>query len=208
MTARPAVGTAKAEAGTTRQVVEPAGFDPATSVFIAQQACPAEFGAVDLHALSPFQRGLLVTDGTVTKFIEAYVLEPVEVLRLAQRELSLAAADRWLDLDRGAPVIHRRVMLRGRNTSRFFVWADSLIAAERLAPAMRGALERESGGLGRILVDTGAETRREGLWYGREHRADPPREVAAAWQGDFLTRSYRVIAGGRPLMLITERFPL
>ena len=208
MIALPAGKTATDEATTARQGGEPAGFDPAAGVFIALLARPPELGPVDLVALSPFQRGLLVIDGTVTKFIEAYALEPVEVVRLAQGEAHLRMADRWLDLPASAPVIRRRVMLRGRRTGRFFVWADSLIAAERLAPAMRQALEREGGGLGRILVDTGAETRREGLWYGRERRADAPREVAAAWQGDYLTRSYRVLAGARPMMLITERFPL
>ena len=59
----------------------------------------------------------------------------------------------------------------------------------------------------RILIDTGAETRREGLWFGREQPAAHPVEVAALCTGPWLTRSYRVVAGGRPLMQITERFP-
>ena len=206
--ARPARKTAREEIGTARPGGDLAWFDPAAGVFVAQGARPPELDPADLRSLSPFQRGLLVIDGTVTQFIEAYTLEPVEVLRLEQGEARLAAADRWLYLPAGALVIRRRVMLQGRESGRFFAWADSLIAAERLSPAVRRALDCDGGGLGRILVDTGAETRREGLWYGLEQCSEAPHEVAAAWQGEFLTRTYRVLAGARPMMLITERFPL
>ena len=193
------------------EIARPTGaepFDPAAALFVAQRAHPHGLGPVDLQSLSPFQRGLLVIDGTVTSFIEAYALEPIDVLRLGQDELPLPAPDPWLQLAAGAPVIRRRVMLRGRWTGRFFVWADSLIARARIDPAMHDALQTDGGGLGRILVDARTETRRECLWYGREHCGDAPPEVAAVWQGDFLSRTYRVLAGGRPMMLVTERFPL
>jgi chorismate-pyruvate lyase len=185
-----------------------AHFDPTADVFSAQAERPRTLGPVNLASLTPLQRGLLVIDGTVTKFLEASVLEPVEVVRLGQDETQLVAPHRWLDLPAGAAIIRRRVMLRGRESGRFFVWADSEIAAERLLPVVRQAIERDGGGLGKILVDAGAETRREGLWYGRERREDAPPAVAGLWGGEFLTRSYRVLAGARPMMMITERFPL
>ena len=161
-----------------------------------------------MAALTPFQRGLLVADGTVTKFVEAYWLEPVVVTRLAQAEQRLAAAEGWLDLAAGAPVIRRRVVLHGGQSGRFFAWADSVMALERLQPALRRGLEGNGGGLGRILLDTALETRREGLWFGRERPGEVPPEVAARWPGEFLTRTYRVLAAARPIMLITERFAL
>jgi len=46
------------------------------------------------------------------------------------------------------------------------------------------------------------------LWFGRERLAEAPDRVASACDGDFLSRTYRVIADGRPLMMVTERFPL
>jgi chorismate-pyruvate lyase len=183
-------------------------FDPAAGVFVAQHARPPALAPVDMAALTPLQRGLLVTDGTVTKFLEAYALEPVDVLRLDQATARLAAPDPWLDLVAGAPVIHRQVMLCGRRSGRFFAWADSRIVAERLSPAVRKGLDTERGGLGQILVNTGAETRRQCLWYGREARGGAPPRVLSIWPGDFLTRSYRVLTAGRPMMLITEHFPI
>ena len=73
---------------------------------------------------------------------------------------------------------------------------------------MRERLDTEGEGLGRILLDQKAETRREVLWYGRERVDDLPPGVRREYRGDFLSRTYRVIAGARPLMMITERFPV
>ena len=187
---------------------EPAPFDPTTGVFTAQGRRPAHLLPVSMAELTPFQRGLLGADGTVTKFVEAYWLEPVIVTRLAQSEVPLAAADPWLAAEAGTAVIRRRVVLWGRDSVRFFAWADSLMAVDRLGPAIRRGLDVEGGGLGRILLDTGMETRREGLWFGRERALQVPDAVSTRWPGDFLTRTYRVLAAGRPLMLITERFAL
>lgn len=184
-----------------------AAFDPLAGVFVAQSARPAGVGPVDPCALRPEQRALLVIDGTVTTFLEAWALEPVAVVRLGQEQLSLAADDPWLELAAGAPVIRRRVILQGRHSGRLFAWADSLIGVERLPLPMSAALAQDGGGLGRILLDSRIETRRECLWYGRDRPADIPAQVVRAWSGDFLVRSYRVIGAGRPIMLITERFP-
>jgi chorismate-pyruvate lyase len=184
-----------------------ASFDPLARVFVARAERPPGVAPVDIATLSPFQRALLVIDGTVTQFLEAWALEPVEVLRLDQQEFTLAAPERWLDLDAGEAVIRRRVMLRGTLSGRFYTWADSSIAVGRIGPEMHRGLERAGGGIGRILIEAGVESRREALWYGRERPEAVPPEVAACHAGDFLVRSYRLLADGRPLMLITERFP-
>lgn len=183
-------------------------FDPLERFYVAPHAAPPALAPVSPGALTAFQRALLAIDGTVTQFIEAYMLEPVDVLRLDQQELRLAERDAWLDLDAGVVVIRRRVMLCGRDSGRFYAWADSVIDAAQIATPMRGALEQEGGGIGRMLIDAGVESRREALWYGRERPLEVPAPVAAHWPGEFLARSYRVLAGGRPMMLITERFPL
>jgi chorismate-pyruvate lyase len=177
-------------------------------VFGAQCARPEDIKPVDSAMLTALQRALLVIDGTVTKFLEAWALEPVNVVRLEQEPLQLDAAEPWLELPATAPVIRRRVVLLGQRTGQFFAWADSLIRAEQLPVTMSAALAHDEGGLGRILLDSAVETRRECLWYGRERPAERPAAIARLWNGEFLTRTYRVIAVGRPIMLITERFPL
>ena len=54
------------------------------ALFVAQDDKPATLREINLARLTPFQRGLLVTDGTVTQFIEAYTFMPVEVVLLQQ----------------------------------------------------------------------------------------------------------------------------
>lgn len=184
------------------------GFDPIASVFVAQSARPAGVTPLNALELSAVQRALLVIDGTVTKFLEAWAMEPVAVLRFDQRLLRLETPEPGLAMPALAPVIRRRVMLQGERSGAFFAWADSLIVAEGLPAGIADALEADGGGLGRILLDSRVESRRECLWYGRDRPEDVPAAVAALWDGDFLVRAYRVIAGGRPIMLITERFPL
>ena len=182
-------------------------FDPTDGVFIAQNSRPATLQDVNLGAINPFVRALLIIDGTVTKYIEAYTNEPVTVHLLEQTSHALCDDHQWLDAQRGAQVVCRQSMLVGDQTGCLRAFAESLIAVERLSPRMRQGLDSEPGGLGKILFDSGIETRREGLWFGREQLTELPGPVGALCDGDFLARTYRVIAGGAPLMMITERFP-
>jgi len=185
----------------------PAAFDPTAELFFAQSHRPAELNDVDFADLSPLLRALLVTDGTVTKLLEAYALEPMVVQRLGQYTKCLDAADDRLGLEAGEEILVRSVMLVGAESQRLFVFAESLIVPGNLPLPIREGLHSETGGLGKILLDSGLETRREGLWYGKGRPAEIPAPVADLCAGDFITRSYRIIAGGVPLMLITERFP-
>lgn len=182
-------------------------FDPAAGLFVAQARRPAGLEPVDPAALSPQQRALLVIDGTVTTFLEAWALEPIVVSRLWQRSATLRAAEYWLDARAGDPVIERAVLLAGRRTGRFFAFAESLICPDRLPAALADTLATGDASLGQLLLTPGFDSRREGLWYGRERLQVLPQAVAAVTAGDFLTRSYRVTAAGRPLMIISERFP-
>ena len=94
------------------------GFDPFRNLFVAQLARPAQLVEINLRTLSPFQRALLVIDGTVTKFIEAYMMEPVEIRRLSQVQRSLLNDHDWLEARQGTNVVAREVMLIGRRSRR------------------------------------------------------------------------------------------
>jgi len=188
------------------QLSNPA-FDPATGVFIAQDHRPAALRNVDPRDLSPLLRALLVIDGTVTKLLEAYTLEPISITRLSQASAVINDEHRWLQAPPGIRIIDRQVMLTGSETGRLYAYAQSSIVPDRLSETMRLGLAAEPGGLGKILLDGRLEMRREGLWYGREQIADLPPPVAELYTGIFVTRTYRVIADGLPLMMITEHFP-
>jgi len=182
-------------------------FDPLSDLFVAQLARPTQLGAVNLRALTPFQRALLVIDGTVTKFIEAYTLEPVQTVHLGQEKRALASDQPWLEASAGTTVLARRVYLEGRYTRTVYAYAVSLVVPDRLPEAARDSLQDDAGSLGRILLSAQLETRREVLWYGREQLADVPHPIQGLNGAPAISRTYRIISRGRPLMLINEKFP-
>lgn len=183
-------------------------FDPLSDVFVAQFARPADLGVVNLRALSPFQRALLVIDGTVTKFIEAYTMEPVSVRVISHESRRLAADNAWLEAEAGMTVFARDVVIEGKYTAALHAHAVSLVVPSRLPPGAVEQMGANPGGIGRILLESRLETRREVLWYGREAQDALPPAIRSRMRGGCLSRTYRIMAGGRPISLIHERFPL
>lgn len=186
-------------------------FDPASELFIAQFARPGDLQSINMRALSPFHRALLVIDGTVTKFLEAYTLEPIDTIRLGQAARAgaddLGAAAEWLSLDPEADILARHVMIQGRYSKLLYAYAVSLIATDRIPAEIAEGLDRKGGSLGAILNSSKVESRREILWYGKERTRDLPEEVRELTDGEFIVRTYRILMGGKPIMLISEKFP-
>lgn len=182
------------------------------SRFVAQDAKPNNVKEINLARLTSFQRGLLVTDGTVTRFIEAYTLLPVEVSLLQQVKQTLSTENIWLHLSAGEEVISRQVVLQTQfqNASSPIIhtYADSLIVPQRLSKSFLDELDSDEQGLGGLLCRSGLETRRELLWCGIETLTDLPTAVAHLEGETFISRAYRVFANQEPLMLINEKFPL
>jgi len=167
--------------------------EPLEALFEYQTRRPAHLAPLDAPALSPFERALLVANGTVTQFIESYTGQAVEVVRLEQ-ETCRAADASWLEPEGDEAVIQRRVFLRGVDNGAEYVRAHSLLAADRLPPTVRQGLDAQGSGLGRLMQRARLETFRELMWFG-----GVPHDG-----GVCPTRAYRVWHGGRPLMLINE----
>ena len=182
-------------------------FDPLSDLYLAQLHRPANLSAVNLRTLSAFHRALLAIDGTVTKFIEAYTLEPVQIVPIAQVRQELSTRHRWLEADPGTPVAVRHVLLRGAYSRETYAYAVSFVVLDRLPQRIRERVGAENEGLGNILADSQLEVRREVLWYGRERSAELPPEVGPLLSGDFISRTYRIILAGLPIMMINEKFP-
>lgn len=195
--------------------VEPSGTFINTrmkSLFVAQDEKPATLKEINFARLAPFQRGLIVTDGTVTRFIEAYTFAPVEVVLLDQKRQPLSRANNWLQLPAGAEVISRQVTLQTHQETEsspiIHTYADSLIALKRLPKPILERIESNKQGLGRLLQHSGLETRRELLWCGIETLKELPSAISHLEGKTFISRAYLVLANQEPLMLINEKFPL
>ena len=183
-------------------------FDPTDGLFVAQFERPTELDPVDFASLSPMQRALMVIDGTVTKFIEAYMMEAVDVTTLGQSVQTLDGSQDWLEVDAGGDVVARHVTLSGADSQRLYAYAVSLTNSAAIPRDIRAAMEIQGGSVGRILLGSRVEQRREVLWYGRESPDGLPDEVRGVYDGDLLTRAYRIITGGRPVIMIIEKFPI
>ena len=180
--------------------------------FVAQTARPPNLDDIKPSRLTPFQRALLVTDGTVTPLIEAYTFSPVEVVLLREIEQTLDMEYAWLELPIGSSVVTRQVVLQTPTTDtqlpKIHAYAISHIVYERLPSSVVEGLKSRTGGLGVLLQRTVWETRRDLLWWGVERTVGLPDAIGHLESKLFLSRTYRVVAKKDPLMFITEKFPL
>lgn len=162
-------------------------------LFIAPEGRPNYLTPVEPGALAAFARVLLITDGTVTHMLRAHFGEPVEVSVEAHDFTAPAQGNPWLGTLPGGEVLVRDVTLSGASSGRLFARARSHIALDRMTPEMREDITTMRRSIGNVLLAHFSENRRELLWHGLTGHG-------------CLERTYRVIAGGEPLMVITETF--
>ncbi|MEO2006819.1 MAG: chorismate pyruvate-lyase family protein [Candidatus Poribacteria bacterium] len=186
----------------------PFGTSDAEGVFVAQSSRPSGFRALDLRLLTPFHRALLVIDGTVTQFIEAYTYEPIAVIRVRQERQRLTRDHEWLDAVAGTEVIARDVVLRGEASSTLYVYGISLTVVDRLPEGMSDQLDLAGESIGRLLREYRVETYRELLWCGLTLPDELPMHFVDRPTNSLMSRAYRLIANDRPVMHITEMCPV
>ncbi|RYZ03274.1 MAG: DUF98 domain-containing protein [Myxococcales bacterium] len=160
---------------------------------------------VSLEGLPPILRAMLVSDGTVTKLLEAYYWEAISVLTLSQGSVVAEAELGWLDVKVGDEVIGRRVDLQGSGkkiyAKAYSIIRSSLIPAALLVQLLAGRL-----GIGELLRSCGLETFRELLEIGtttEENELEPGDAARGA-----VYRTYRITMNGKPAILVTEHFML
>lgn len=143
---------------------------------------------------TPVERLLLATDGTVTHMLEALTNDTVEV----------DIIDRTVE---GAS-LHREVCLRRANDPSPLVWARSEVNLYPLDDEMADTLVAGDVGIGDLLRDKYAETRREIISMRSVWRDDD--EIPDFISGGsvlFLKRTYAIYSDDHRLMEIEEWFP-
>lgn len=164
-------------------------------------------GELDLSKLPPFLRTLLVTDGTVTKILEAYFWEPVSVDTLRQEAVTAEKAIHWIDVDPGTDVLVREARLRGLHSGNIYATAFSVIRPERIPTSFRQRLIEREIGIGVLIRDSGLESYREVMEVGIEPRR-PEHQAETLFPDDKIFRTYRITIDRAPVILITESFPM
>lgn len=163
-------------------------------------------GEMPIQALPAFLRALLVTDGTVTKILEAYFWEPVEVQTLQQEFVTAERPIPWVQVDPGDQVLIRRARLSGVDSGRIYASAFSVIRTHLIPESFRQRLVDREIGIGVLIRDSGMESYREVLEVGIEP-AEGAEQGTATEPSELIFRTYRIIIDGRPVILITESFP-
>jgi chorismate-pyruvate lyase len=162
---------------------------------------------IEPRALSAFQRVLLATDGTLTDILEAYLAESMRVVKLHQETEETRAEISELDLPPGSTVVRRRILLRGKWSHKNYLYAESILVPERLNEHLRTGVFSTRKPLGQLIVEAALETRREILGCHLEPAADLGRYFDVAKGEQLISRTYRIFAEGKAIMLITEKFP-
>ena len=154
--------------------------------------------SVNISALPPFLRTLLVADGTVTKSLEAFFWEKVNVETIAQNDHKLAQKIEWIDANVGDHVLKREVKLCGESSGETYAYATSYLQLETLDTEVKDSLLSGKIGIGELLREIGLETYREVIDIGKE----------IGKEDEVIYRTYVIHIGGNPIIQITEHFPL
>ena len=159
--------------------------------------------------ISPVQKFLLGTDGSVTQILESITGKKVVIRTLVQE---IVPADRTaaghLNIPEGDPVNFRIVEISTEERGDVLIYAVSHTPVERLSPEFRDDLMKADIPIGKIIKQHNIEARREIL----NARVLPATEEAGRLfsickNEPLLTRQYQIIHGGRPLIFIEEQFP-
>jgi chorismate-pyruvate lyase len=160
---------------------------------------------VNPRTLTPLQRILLATDGTVTDILEARYDEAIRSVKIFQAPMTAHDDVCSLALN-GEELVLRKVLLRGTVSQRNYVYAESMLVPSRLELMMHD-LEQADIPIGRLMRRMRMESFREilGCWL------EPAREIGEYFgvetHTDIIARKYQIFVRGQPAMLITEKFP-
>ena len=167
-----------------------------TSAFSDSPVVNISGKALDLSSLPRDLRVLLVTDGTVTKTLEAMFWESVTVSVIAQRQVNDEAFGELLKRD---------VKLIGESSQNEYVFARSFINTTKMPTEIIEQLKLGREGVGWLLRQFNREQYREIVDVGLASDL-PASEIPEGFENS-IYRVYCINVGGKRFMQITEFFP-
>lgn len=179
-----------------------------SSGFLTNDVIHTDSGSLDLTKLPPFLRSLLVTDGTVTKSLEAWFWEKVVIQPIRNHSEILTDTILGLEVEDGDKVLHREVILKGVTTDSTYATARSTVSLKYLPDDVSQALIKSEIGIGELLREKGVETYRDIFDINYFISTVKQDSLLSSFESDVLSRSYRIRVNGHPAMIVTEYFPL
>jgi beta-ribofuranosylaminobenzene 5'-phosphate synthase len=163
----------------------------------------------DVGLLSPVQKILLGTDGSVTTLLENLLGCKVTVHTISQEVIPASeTAAASLDIPVGDMVNHRIVTLNEGENGKVLLYAVSDTPLSRLEPSFKDDLMLADIPIGRIMKIHHIESRRELDDVRVCHAGEDVNNILGVFHHEpLLSRKYRIITGGKPLISIRETFP-
>jgi chorismate-pyruvate lyase len=161
----------------------------------------------DIRSLSLVQRILVTTDGTLTETLAAMFLEPIELVKLEVTITQTPHPVPPLELEGGANVMQRQIVLRGSKSGTPYVYAEVVIATDQLPPRLRDELLEGRVPLGALWISHRLEIFKDRPRVRQRPAGALARHLNLAEQDVLIERTYRTFTGGRPLFLVSEFFP-
>ncbi len=162
---------------------------------------------IDPSKLSPFQKILLIADGTLTNILEAFLNEPIGVIKLSEEIVSITTDILPLKIKAGTEVLERQILLQGKTSRRNWLYADSIVVLERVEEKFREKLIKSHTPIGKLWREHKTETFKEIVTYAQEPAGDLADYFDIKREDRLLSRTYRVFSNRQPVMTITEKFP-
>jgi beta-ribofuranosylaminobenzene 5'-phosphate synthase len=159
--------------------------------------------------VSPVQKFLLGTDGSVTQLLESVTGKKVGIRTLVQKIIPAdrTAADN-LSIAEGDPVNYRVVEIRTEENGEVLIYAISHTPINRLSPEFKDDLMKADIPIGKIIKQHHIEARREILNARVTPATEESGRVFAICKNEpILSRQYQIIHEKKPLIFIEEQFP-
>ncbi|PCJ14624.1 MAG: 4-hydroxybenzoate synthetase [Gammaproteobacteria bacterium] len=163
---------------------------------------------IDLAIMPAIVRTLLVTDGTVTKTLEAYFWEPIVITPLGQQVEPLQEDLEGMDRKKGDEILRRNVSISGESSSDIYAYATSIINLNALPSDVCEQLVHGKIGIGELLRDKGLETYRQVIDIYREINEEVLPGSPCTYCGELICRTYHIHLNHAPVIQVTEKFPL
>jgi len=141
--------------------------------------------------LTPIERVLATTSGSITQALEAYLGEPIKIRTIAQEVKEAGEMAGLLGVERSEATNFREVEIMD-SRGRVLIRAKSWTPLMRLEPEFKEDLMKADIPIGKLLSKHKIEARRELLDVGLHEGK--------------LRRTYNIIRNGKVLMRIEETF--
>ena len=141
----------------------------------------------------------------MTACLEQLVGEPIDA-QVGSQEAVVAPSSNRLDVQAGHPLLARSATLRGRRSGRSYLYAETILVPSRLSDRFLRRLGSSHDPIGRILEQEGIAVTRAPQSAPDTSAVSAPDRSGSGIGECLLARTYRVDAGGAPVMMISEWF--